>query len=96
MQYVPTHGEVFKNSLCDKDARVWVKYFVFNTYPLGVTMEQTRDPDWQTTRCLMLKTPRRFKWNTLRRYLCDHRYSLHAQCVVTNYVHVLKRGGIII
>ena len=55
----------------------------------------TRDPEWQIFWDALLSRAPIEKYDALKIWLDDHEYSYAAKVQVTNYVHALRRGGLI-
>lgn len=68
---------------------------IFDRYNIGTVLDAVKDEDWQRTRRSMLGTTADFKYVTLVNWLDKKDYSDRSKCQVTNYVHALKRGGIL-
>jgi hypothetical protein len=79
-----------------RQAEHW-KGFVFGRYPQKLVILTVQDPVWQALRASLLNTTLEEKFTALVRYVGDPTVANFEQrCVqVTNYVHALKRGGLI-
>lgn len=89
-----TIPDVTDNELL-KGAALWERHLVFGTYPISTVLTEVKNDKWQVVRLSMLGTSLAYKWESLTRYLNDCGSDFHSRCVVTNYVHALKRGGVI-
>lgn len=77
-----------------QDAVNWT-HLQFGQFPVREVIKQTNWGPWQLMRRSMLGESLEFKMRCLEGYLEINHNSHHAKCVVTNYVHALKRGGLI-
>jgi hypothetical protein len=64
-------------------------------YCIDDVLIAVKEESWQKTRKSMLRTSLRFKYNTLLQWLIDHEFDERSSIQVTNYVHALKRGGLL-
>ena len=83
-----------------QDVKNW-SHLIFGTYSIKEVLQAVSDPVWQSIRISMLGEPLRRKMQILEDWLdipdelteVGSPYTKKVQ--VTNYVHALKRGGLI-
>ena len=58
-------------------------------------LQYVQNPMWQKVRLSMKGTSLNTKYITLQHWLVTNNYSKESKIQVTNYVNVLKRGGLL-
>ena len=74
---------------------MWSKLEFFDWIPTFIRLQSVSDENWQVTRKSMLKTPLKFKYETLQKWLAENKYSEKSKVQTQNYVQALRRGGLI-
>ena len=76
-------------------------HLIFASYGIQEVLIAVKDPAWQAVRISMLGEPLQRKMQILEDWLntpdeiTEEMHGYHKKVQVTNYVHALKRGGLI-
>lgn len=67
----------------------------FGPYSTKEVLEAVADDEWQKLRKSLKGQSLRYKYDSLLSYLRSHQHNRVQMIQVTNYVHALRRGGLV-
>lgn len=73
----------------------WSDFQFFDWIPTVIRLQSVKDDDWQVVRKSMLGTSLEFKYNTLKKWLENNKYSKKSKVQTQNYMQALRRSGLI-
>ena len=72
----------------------WSEFAFFDWIPTVIRLQSVRNDDWQVIRKSMLGSTLEFKFDTLKNWLEQNKYSEKSKVQAQNYVQALRRSGL--